>query len=393
MSYFQERVKQRKKQKDEARINAIRQQQILAETIPEIYGFIFTDVKSSFSTYGFGASVDSHGDVYDISTYFHWKDFVDSFKGWLKDELSENSLEVFTEEVNNQDEIKKVFFGTHDYPKVVSLKTDDDGGILLLNECAAQLFSADDFIDNLNVRKNYFGRDLSFPNPYMEIVSEILRLLEQIHLHYFLRKPYNVSPISAHNIATCFICGLPKRDHNPEGLNIQDDTVRDFFKDAAVFREIRINNRRELDGILRNKKNDFTAIQAAAYYSDMANRFDAKNGILKGEYGHTPAIAKKVVEYCELHHPTIWARAYVCPNCGADTVDVEIFDCQVCDKSFCSKCVPIKREFEKDKFTSKITSYRLLECPFCHNSKDEFGDDAISDFHSFRYDSLKIDML
>ena len=370
MSSFQDRMNQRRELKREVIKQKEEEQRLLDSTIPTIYGIMFTDIKESFS-YGervvgssfYGAKKD---DIGNLGNCIDW-DFKSCFLDWLSKERAENELENFTDNVEEDGELKEFFLGSHSVPKSVAIKTDDDSGILLMNELAAQIFSKTDF----SLQRSAFSKE-EWGDPVVEIVSAVLSLLEQIHLHYGLSPFYRKDSKSAHDITTCIICGCPDHGKNPYGINISASNVSAFFEDIKTF--IKQKDLLKMPGTRGPFFKDFqyngTAKQAAAYYS---NEKDVELRLLNGQYGVSADEAKKIIEQCKLRFPRISAIAYTCAKCGTDAVDAEIYRCDECGEEFCSKCTPIKREI-KAHYTypenEKYLLYGLYKCPFCGESSD-----------------------
>lgn len=370
MSSFQDRMNQRRELKREITKQQEEQQRHLESTIPVIYGIMFTDIKESFSynkwrdqSTFYKARKD---DIGNFGNCIDW-DFKSCFLNWLSKEQAENELENFTDNVEEDGELKEFFLGSHSVPKSAAIKTDDDSGILLMNELAAQTFSKTDF----SLQRSTFSKE-EWGDPVVEIVSAVLNLLEQIHLHYGLSPFYRKDSKSAHDITTCIICGCPDQYHNPHGININASNVSTFFEDIKTF--IKQKDLLKMPGtrgpFFKDSQYNGTAKQAAAYYSNVK---DVELRLLNGQYGFSADEAKKIIDQCKLRFPSISAIAYTCAKCGTDAAEAEIYRCEECEEEFCSKCTPIKREI-KARYTypqnEKYLRYGLYKCPFCGKSSD-----------------------
>ena len=356
MSGFQKRVKQHIDLKNEITNQQNEKQKLLDSTIPSIYGIIFTDIGKSFSYNRWKDMSSFHHatNIEYLGNDINW-DFKDYFLEWLNNEFAKNELENFTEEVEEDSQLKEFFLGSHSEYKVSTIKTDENSGILLMNEFAAKGFKKD---------SNFYQYHT------IEIVSAVLSLLEKICLRYGLSPFYRRDDKSAHDIATCIICGCPDNARNPDGININAQNVSVFFDDIKTF--IKQKKFLEMPGtrapFFKDPQYNGTAKQAAAYYSNVK---DVRLRLLNGQYGFSADEAKNIIEQCELRYPCISAIAYTCEKCGTNAADAEIYKCDECGAIFCSKCTPIKREFKLHHgFKEKYLQYGLYKCPVCGESSD-----------------------
>ena len=369
MSSFQERMNQHKEQKRAITKQQEEQQRRLDSTIPVIYGIMFTDIKESFSYNRWRDQSSFYkarkDDIGNLGNCIDW-DFKSCFLDWLNKERAENELENFTDNVEEDGELKDFFLGSHSAPKSTAIKTDDDSGILLMNELAAQIFSKTDF----SLQRSIFSEEKS-GDPVVEIVSAVLSLLEHIHLHYGLSPFYRKDDKSAHDIATCIICGCPDNKKNPYGININASNISAFFEDIKTFinQEELLKKPGTRGMFFKNPQYDGTPQQAAAYHS---NAKDVELRLRDGQYGYSSDAAEKIIEKCKQRYPSISAMAYICGRCGENAANAEVFVCDECDECFCTKCTPVKRSIKQHKTYKSNDTYSIYgvyECPICgaHN--------------------------
>ena len=111
MSGFQKRVKQHIDLKNEITNQQNEKQKLLDSTIPSIYGIIFTDIGKSFSYNRWKDMSSFHHatNIEYLGNDINW-DFKDYFLEWLNNEFAKNELENFTEEVEEDSQLKEFFF-------------------------------------------------------------------------------------------------------------------------------------------------------------------------------------------------------------------------------------------------------------------------------------------